>query len=187
MADIAPYATASARWFVGAVLLFAGIAKFRSLPTFTATVRAFGIIPGALSRPVSVAIPTIEVVLAALLLFGVALRASGAASAALLIAFGLAITWNLIRGRRVACGCFGSASERISELSVFRTSVLLILSSMIAWLADPYLTIGALWQHRSTSPPTADDAIPLGLVTAAGIAMFATLESVHNLRRNGVN
>jgi uncharacterized membrane protein YphA (DoxX/SURF4 family) len=107
-----------ARWFatlarllLGGVWLAAGLTKIGDLDASVRAVRAYRLLPEALVQVVGAALPLAEVLLAALLVTGLFVRASAVLSALLMAAFvvGIASAW--ARGLRIDCGCFGSGGE----------------------------------------------------------------------------
>jgi uncharacterized membrane protein YphA (DoxX/SURF4 family) len=181
--DFAVYAGTIVRWIVGAVLLLAGLSKLRALRTFSASLRTFAIVPHALVPPLAMAIPTAEVGLALLLLLGVAVHVAGAASALLFSVFGVAIVWNLRRGRHISCGCFGALSEPIEPTTVLRNVALASLSLIAATVASPYLGLAQpLDQGAAGSLPPSSDAVPLAFLALATLLLYMAFETLIRFR-----
>lgn len=120
-----------ARLLLAGVFVVSAVAKFRDRPGARTAVEQFGV-PRALVGLVAAALPIVELVCAVLLLTadpGATLGAVG--SALLLIAFTIAITVNLRRGRRFSCHCFGQVSGgEIGWPTVARNLVLLSLAGV---------------------------------------------------------
>src|SRR2546430_9340692 len=93
------------RIVVGIVLLLSGAAKLRQ-PAWPAAAREFGT-----PRPLIPLLPWIELGLGAALAAQIGGRWTALAALALLAAFTIAIAAQLVRGRRVPCGCFGELSR----------------------------------------------------------------------------
>ncbi len=94
------------RIVLAAVFLLAALAKLASMRRTWARVRLFGI-PDALARPVAVALPITELVIAVLLIPEVTARAGGVLAAVALLVFAAAIVRLLARGEAPDCNCFG--------------------------------------------------------------------------------
>lgn len=128
---------------LGSGLLFAASAhhKLRDLPRFTATLRAYALLPNALVPPVALGLVGLEVGLAlslplAPVLPGLA-RVTGLAAAGLLVVYAVAIAVNLLRGRRgIDCGCLGAAA-RSTPLSGGLVLRNLALACLLATTAMP--------------------------------------------------
>lgn len=186
MNDYFVYMATAARWIVGAVLLVAGIAKLQSPKAFATTVVGYGVLPSFVIRPVTLVLPLIEALLGLALLAGVGTRMAGAISAALFMVFGSAVAWNLARGNRVPCGCFGaSKSEIIGAGTLLRDAALLLLSVGVALFVTPYLTLEGLWRVRSPQLPPATNGIPLALLSAAALGVSTVIETALNLGKVG--
>ncbi|MEU4312162.1 MauE/DoxX family redox-associated membrane protein [Nocardia sp. NPDC024068] len=98
---------------VGTVLVIAGVPKVADRARMERSVRGYRLLPDPLVPVVAAALPWAEIVLGAALVLGVVPRVSGFAAAGLFLAFFLALTVNLLRGRRdLDCGCFAFAADR---------------------------------------------------------------------------
>lgn len=181
------YLATAARWIVGAALLVAGATKLQSSKTFANTVAGYGVLPRLLTRPVGVALPLIEVLLGLALLLGIGTAVAGAISAALFAVFGAAVAWNLARGNRVPCGCFGaSRSELIGPGTLVRDTALFGCSIMAALLANPYLVVTPFPQPDSGPLPPRVDGFPLALMSAATLAVYLVVGTMLGLRERRV-
>jgi peroxiredoxin len=139
------------RLLLAAVFATAAVAKTAR----PAALSSFGV-PRRLVRPLSIALPAVELAVAVALLPASTARYGALAAAGLLTAFTGAIAYQLARGRRPSCNCFGRLhSKPIGPSTLGRNVVLLGLAtgaavrnpgpSAVAWLSDPLLaTIGGL-------------------------------------------
>ena len=98
----------AARLIVGVVDVAAGVAKFPDPAGNVRQVRAFQILPEAVVPAVGHALPTVEILLGALLVLGLLIRSVAVLATLFFIAFiiGIASAW--ARGLEINCGCFGS-------------------------------------------------------------------------------
>ncbi len=114
-------------WFLVGVLFVAGSVKLRQpIPVAVAMVN-FGI--SRRVRPVAGrALGALEAALAMTLALGLFPNLTLAVVAALLAAFAAVIASALIRGRRFACGCFGSDQSPLSLWTLVRTLLLCLIS-----------------------------------------------------------
>jgi uncharacterized membrane protein YphA (DoxX/SURF4 family) len=97
-----------ARLIVGLVDVVAGVAKFPDPAGNVRQVRAFQILPEAFVPTVGHALPTVEIVIGAMLILGLLTRAFAVLATLFFVAFiiGIAAAW--ARGLEINCGCFGS-------------------------------------------------------------------------------
>ncbi|MCQ4121365.1 MauE/DoxX family redox-associated membrane protein [Rhodococcus tibetensis] len=96
-----------ARVSLAAVWLVSGALKVADPAQTTIAVRAYQLLPEELVRPVANALPFFEIALGLLLLIGLAVRATAAVSAALLLVLVGVIISVWARGLSIDCGCFG--------------------------------------------------------------------------------
>ena len=97
-----------ARLIVGVVELLAGLSKFSDPAGNVRAVRAYRILPESIVPTVGHALPTIEIVIGALLILGLFTRAMGILSGLFFLAFIIGISSAWARGLEINCGCFGS-------------------------------------------------------------------------------
>jgi len=147
---------------LAAVLVWAAAHKLRDLPAFAVVVEAYQILPRGLGRWLAPALATVELTLAALLLWPPARVVASSATSVLFVTYSLAIRINLRRGRRdVDCGCFGPARRRpLSEWLLLRNTFLVAAALVVGLPVEP----------RSLGPL---DAFA-GLAAVAALAMLWT-------------
>jgi len=146
----------------------AGIAKLRDRAGTERTLVEFGLAKN-LAAPGSVALPCVELLTAACLLF-VRTSVVGAVSAlVLLVLFLGGICYNLAHDRKPACNCFGQISSTpIGPLTVVR-NVVLALFALAVVLGGP----GPSFVSAARSIAAA--ATPLGVAVTAILAMLLGL------------
>jgi uncharacterized membrane protein YphA (DoxX/SURF4 family) len=167
------YLSVLARWIVGSALLVAGVAKLRARSEHASTIAAYEVLPRALTPVVGVVLPWIESALGVALVLGAASALASAAAAALLAVFTAVIGWNLARGNRVECGCFGDlSSERIGPSTLVRTGLLLLTALTAAQLPSAYLSVELLREGSNPTLPPAVDGVWLALLSTVGIALY---------------
>jgi peroxiredoxin len=119
------------RLLLAGVFALAGIAKLVDRNRFRQTLIAFGV-PARPATPLAVALPLAELVVAGALLTRRAAWWGGGGALVLLLAFLGAVTVNLLRGRRPACGCFGQrATTPIGWSTVIRNSMLAMTAAVV--------------------------------------------------------
>lgn len=183
---VVPYLGTSVRWIVGVALLTAGLGKLRSLDSLSQIVTAYRILPSVMIRPAAWFLPPCEISLGLLLTLGIEIEPAAALGALVFAVFSIVMTWNLFRGNRVPCGCFGAASEeRIGARTLIRSTALLLLSVVAALTASPYLALAPLRSLNHASLPPNGNGVLLALITSGIVAMYAMAGSI--LRLKGAN
>jgi putative oxidoreductase len=112
---------------LGIVFLLSAWTKLRSPLAFARSVAEYKILPAGAARGLALALILVEAFLAIAFLTGWLVRVALLLAALLLILFFIAVALNLIRGRQIACGCFGDANEQISNRTLARLILLLIV------------------------------------------------------------
>jgi protein-disulfide isomerase/uncharacterized membrane protein YphA (DoxX/SURF4 family) len=126
------------RVVLAAVWAWAALAKIGDPRRFVQVVRAYDATPEWLSKAIGYGLPTLELVLALLLLLGLITRYAAIVSAALLVVFLVGIGQAAVRGLEIQCGCFGGAGGPSTStsytLDILRDLALLALSAfLIRW------------------------------------------------------
>jgi uncharacterized membrane protein YphA (DoxX/SURF4 family) len=105
------WAGTAARLVLAAVWAFAGASKVSDLAASGRAVNAYRLMPFEAAKVAGAALPFVELVLALLLLLGLATRLAAAVSAGLLAVYvgGIASVW--ARGLSIDCGCFGGGGQ----------------------------------------------------------------------------
>jgi hypothetical protein len=171
-----------ARLFLAAAFALAAVAKVGRTAETESTVEAFGF-PVHMRRPVAVALPAIELVIAGALLPAASAPYAAVAATLLLAAFNIAVARILVRGEQVDCNCFGSlGDDRITRSTLVRNVVLLVPAALVA---------AAGWGDAGPSAVawvgeldvTAAVAVVAGLALAVGFAGLAFAWQL--MRQNG--
>jgi peroxiredoxin len=120
------------RLLVAAVFLFAGAAKIADAQGSRRAVAGFGL-GGPFVSAVAIALPLAELGTAVALVPEPSAWWGSVAALALLVAFGAAITVNLLRGRTPECHCFGTlSSEPIGWSTLVRNALLAAPAAVVA-------------------------------------------------------
>ncbi len=112
----------------------AAYTKARARAEFGAVLEAYELTPRSLTGALSVAIPAVEGLIAALVLCPPLRAYGGLAAAAVLSGYALAMGINLRRGRRdLDCGCTGPGERRpIAAWMVWRNVLLALVAASLA-------------------------------------------------------
>ena len=110
------------RWFLAGIFLFAGVPKIFSPGEFASIIEAYGLVPEFLLLPAAIILPLLEIVAAVQLIRG---KRSGLwLSAILMIVFISVLTYGIIIGLDIDCGCFGPEDIEHKAFSSLKTSLL---------------------------------------------------------------
>lgn len=133
------------RFALGLVFVTAGVSKIGRVEEAAAAVRRYELLPERLAALVGRGLPWLELSGGLLLVGGVALQVVSLLAAVLLVVFAAAIGWNLLRGRRIDCGCGAvGLDQQISWPMVVRNVVLAVGAVGVAFGASgPPLVPGA--------------------------------------------
>lgn len=160
-------AALTGRYVLAFVLLAAAVPKLFSRSEFERAVANYDLLPLVLVPPFAAWLPRIELGSALALLLGVAVMPVAAVAGMLMLAFAVAVTTNLLRGRRIDCGCYSSvAPRRIGWWLVFGDLVLTGIAVTVA-LRDPGVL--ALVPERTSSLTAADG---VALLALAGVLVL---------------
>jgi protein-disulfide isomerase/uncharacterized membrane protein YphA (DoxX/SURF4 family) len=135
---IKPWLGTVIRVVLGVLWLWASLHKLHDPRAFVQTVRAYDATPEWLSKAIGFGLPVLEVSLAVLLIFGIAVRLAAATSAVLFVIFLIGLIQASARGLKLSCGCFGGGGQTDGNTSYFLDTVrdlgLLVLALyLIAW------------------------------------------------------
>lgn len=150
----------------------AGINKLRDLAGTRRSLVEFGV-PDRLSRSFALLLPITELLTAACLLPVATGKVGAVAALVLLLIFILGIGYNLAKGRKPDCNCFGQiGSAPIGRFTILR-NVLLAAFALIVILRGPGLDFGSL------ALAVARASTPLGLA-ATGILLVLLVQLILN-------
>lgn len=124
------------RIIIAMVFIYAGIDKIVHPQGFAQAVFNHQILPDGLINLTAIILPWMELLLGLCLLFNTYTAGASVLAAGLMTLFISIITFNLIRGLDVGCGCFStSTSDTMNFLTWLRDIFILSLSVGLAWLA----------------------------------------------------
>jgi len=133
-----PRLTLAARLVVGLTFIAAALPKIADPPGFAKAIWAYELFPTWSLNPLALTLPWLELFCGLALCLGFWVRAAALWVGTLLMAFVLALSFNLIRNHPVDCGCFGGAApktqaERLVDMrwTVARDLGLLLLAAQV--------------------------------------------------------
>jgi hypothetical protein len=101
------------RWIVGIAFIVASLHKIAHPAAFAQIVYSYDLFPAFTINLVAIILPYVELVAGLALMTAVYPRAAAGIVSALLVAFALIITINLLRGHNFDCGCFPTVITRL--------------------------------------------------------------------------
>lgn len=141
------------RIFLGVMFLYSALHKVQHPEQFAAAVRAYQILPVALSNLFALAVGWSELVAGLMLIVGVFTRQAAAAALMLLVLFIAAIATLMIRGLVVDCGCFSSEGGSTTGAGlIVRNSFLAVATLMVMRFDRGFLSLSR-WLPRPAEPP----------------------------------
>lgn len=141
--------------YLAAMLGVSGLAKMDAPAHFEATLLRHRLLPGWSVRPVSRAVPWLEVALALALVAGIAPVITGAMTALLLACFLAVETALVITHRATECSCFGVAYRvPVDGASLVVSLILLSLAGLHLWIV------------LAAPPPSLPSRLAAGLISA---------------------
>lgn len=121
----------TACFILAGTFLSAGYYKARDSAGFARIVADYGLLPDAAAGIVSFMIQWLEIICGIVLLAVPGFRAAALRTVILLLAvFSGAITFNLLRGVRIGCGCFGSGEAPADWMHAAGNLVLMALAGL---------------------------------------------------------
>jgi uncharacterized membrane protein YphA (DoxX/SURF4 family) len=123
------------RLALGILFLVSGFAKLTGLGSFVRTLESLNFLPVELIPFLSLAIPSVEIVLGILLSGGILLHYATRATLGLLIIFSIVILTQIISGNTTSCNCFGALFRGETDVSALLRNLLL---SGISFLVIKY-------------------------------------------------
>jgi uncharacterized membrane protein YphA (DoxX/SURF4 family) len=144
-----------ARLVAGGVWLYAGALKLPHPEASVTAVRSYQLLPADTAETVAHLLPMLEVVVGACLVLGILVRAAGALSALMQLAFivGIVSVWS--RGIAIDCGCFGGGGADPDAFGKYPWEIardvgLLALSLLLVWRPrTPVAVDNLLFPQRS--------------------------------------
>jgi putative oxidoreductase len=132
------------RFALGALFIWAALAKIADVPGFVAEVHNFRMVPVALENIFAMTLPWIELIAGVALILNLAPRSGLIVLGGLLVVFFVAILSAIIRNLDISCGCFGTSdASRTGWITLIRDVVFLAMA-FFGWPKRPALDVPPL-------------------------------------------
>ncbi|HYT27015.1 MAG TPA: MauE/DoxX family redox-associated membrane protein [Actinomycetota bacterium] len=159
------------RFALAVLFLTAGLAKLSAPAEFARAVANYRLLPSGPAGAVATWLPRLEVAAAVLLGLGLATTLAGVVLAGLLLAFTAAVAVNLLRGREIDCGCFGSsAPRRITWGTVGRNLAMAAMAGAVVGWSPAVLSLLPAWRAPGGGPVATGDALAALVASTAAVA-----------------
>ncbi len=141
-----PWLTVRVQIALGVIFVVASLPKIADPPSFAHMIYNYKIMPWALINPLALIMPWIELLSGLALILGIWKGTARTIIAAMLFVFILAISFNLVRGNPIDCGCFDvsaankTTAERYADMRfvILRDIGMLLMAGQL-WLASHQL------------------------------------------------
>jgi uncharacterized membrane protein YphA (DoxX/SURF4 family) len=122
------------RVLLGALLLAAGALKVGHAPALAASIAGFRLLPAAITGPLALALPYVELLLGLYLVAGLFTRVVATIAAAQFVLYSGAIASAVLRHIAANCGCFGPGDATVADWPHVAFDLLLAAASVfVAW------------------------------------------------------
>ena len=124
----------TARWILGLTFIYASYSKILAPADFAKIVYGYELFPYAVINLIAIIVPYIELVAGLALILGIYPRSAALIINAMLVAFIIVLSINLIRGHEFDCGCFSIKKAGFlssTEPMLVRDTIYLILGIQI--------------------------------------------------------
>lgn len=133
------------RFTFGTIFLWSGASKLADLGDFADAIRLYRLIPRVTAGAAARLVAWVEAALGTALLVGIGISWASRVGIGLLAIFTVAVGLNLIRGRRIPCGCSRNSTEPIQIKHILRNAVGVLALVYLArlpvhrWAVDSFL------------------------------------------------
>ena len=136
-----PWLTLRVQLALGAIFIIAALPKIADPPSFAHMIYNYRILPAGLINISSLVMPWVELLCGIALVLGVWRRPALAIVTILLVLFVAAISFNLLRGNAIDCGCFNvslanrTIEQRLGDmqLDILRDFGMLLMVGQLWW------------------------------------------------------
>jgi len=124
------------------LFIYSSISKFSDQNTFSLIVRNYQILPELWVSPFSIILPRMEIFISVMLLSGWEIGTASIIGILMLLAFSLAVSANLIRGRtNVSCGCFGKNKYSKINWEIIARNLIFVIALLFLFLTDSKINL----------------------------------------------
>lgn len=122
-----PWLTVRTQIALGLFFVVAALPKIADPPGFAHMVYNYKMLPGPLVNAMALVLPWAELLMGVALIAGIWRKTAAALVGVLLVVFIAAISFNLLRGNAIDCGCFDVTAANLTREERFRDMWMVIL------------------------------------------------------------
>lgn len=127
MQQLTPILSLLIRLFVGGYFIYAAIPKITEPLAFATSIANYGLVPSFAVNAMALVLPWLELICAIGLMVGWRTRMNAAFCAGMLAVFTIAVSYAVVLGLKIDCGCFGSSGgDEVSWLKVGKNTLMLL-------------------------------------------------------------
>ena len=175
-------AAMTSRYVIALIFVTAALPKLFARLQFEQALSNYALLPERLVPPVAVWLPRLELACGIALVFGIAVKPVAAIAGLVFVIFAVAVAVNLVRGRAIECGCFGSVAPRRIGWGLVAGDVLLAAMAAAVALADPGVLAVASGGSSSSELSRAEGVAAL-LLAGALVLHYLLVSAYIGLRR----
>ena len=137
------------RLFLGALFILSSSGKVLHPEKFAVAMRAYDLLPLALTNLFALVLAWAELVTGVLLILGIGTRKAAAALVVLLVMFVIAIATTIVRGLVVDCGCFSNeGGSKTGYILIIRNLFLIAASFVVIRFESGFLGLSGILSRR---------------------------------------
>ena len=122
-----PWLTVRTQIALGLFFVIAALPKIVDPPGFAHMVYNYKMVPGPLVNPMALVLPWAELLMGVALIAGIWRKTAAALVGVLLVVFIAAISFNLMRGNAIDCGCFDVTAANLTREERLRDMWMVLL------------------------------------------------------------
>lgn len=140
------------RLYLAWVFITACMHKIAMPEAFAIDIATYQFLPLVFINPLAIVLPYVELGTGVLLVLGVKVRAAALMVCGMMVMFMIALSYALIHGLSISCGCFASnaaaGSDPISWLTMLRDSAWLLLAVYVVVFDKKPIGIGRILESK---------------------------------------
>ncbi|MFP4084625.1 MAG: MauE/DoxX family redox-associated membrane protein [Desulfonatronovibrio sp.] len=122
-----PYLALVLRLYIGGIFIYASMYKINYGAEFAETIAGYELAPYWMVNILAITMPWLELICGIMLVVGFRAKSSTVVIAFLLFLFTVGVFVNLLRDSPISCGCFSSAEDPISWMTLIRDVIWLAM------------------------------------------------------------
>ena len=120
-----------ARILIGGILIYSSLEKFIDPSGFASAINNYHIVPFGLENSFAIILPWLELIIGICLILGIFIDGAGFLVIIVMVIFIIAITYALLSGYNIECGCGLKPGEMVGVQKIIEDFTYLILAWMI--------------------------------------------------------